>query len=274
MSTSPDPRDVPSVGVADPAALRPPAQEVVGVPLALTDYERTMDWMDAVVAAREKASVTAAAVHLVMVAREDAATREAIGDPRVLAVPDGQPLVWALKALGHPDASRVYGPDLMARYLERSTTTGVRHYLYGGTNQGALVQLVNELRRRFPGVQIVGGYSPPFRELTAEEEAFVVDDIHRCHADVVWVGTGQPKQEHWMAAFRDRLETPVLVGVGAAFDFHAGLKSQAPAWMQASGLEWAYRLLQEPRRLWRRYLVYNPLFIGAFARQWARQRRR
>lgn len=273
MSSSPDPRADAVVGAADPAALRPPAQPVVGMPLALTDYERTMDWMDAVVAAREKAMVTAAAVHLVMVAREDAETREAMDDPRVLAVPDGQPLVWALKALGQRDASRVYGPDLMARYLERSTRTGVRHYLYGGTNQGALVQLVNELRRRYPGLQIVGGYSPPFRELTAEEEAFVVDDIHRCHADVVWVGTGQPKQERWMAAFRDRLDTPMLAGVGAAFDFHAGLKSQAPGWMQSGGLEWAYRLAQEPRRLWRRYLLYNPLFIGAFVRQWARQRR-
>jgi N-acetylglucosaminyldiphosphoundecaprenol N-acetyl-beta-D-mannosaminyltransferase len=274
MSSSPTPSDVPRAAAPDPAALRPPAREVVGMPLALTDYERTMDWMDAVVAARGKAMVTAAAVHLVMVAREDAATRAATSDPRMLAVPDGQPLVWALKALGERDASRVYGPDLMARYLERSTTTGVRHYLYGGTNQGALVQLVNELRRRYPGIQIVGGYSPPFRELTADEEAFVVDDIHRCAADVVWVGTGQPKQERWMADFRDRLDAPVLVGVGAAFDFHAGLKSQAPPWMQASGLEWAYRLAQEPRRLWRRYLVYNPLFISAFARQWARRRRR
>jgi N-acetylglucosaminyldiphosphoundecaprenol N-acetyl-beta-D-mannosaminyltransferase len=258
---------------ADPAALRPPAETVVGMPLALTDYERTMDWMDALVAAREKAMVTAAAVHLVMVAREDAATRAAVTDPRTLAVPDGQPLVWALKALGQRDASRVYGPELMARYLERSTRSGIRHYLYGGRNQGALVQLVNELRRRYPGVQIVGGYSPPFRPLTDDEEAFVVDDVHRCGADVVWVGTGQPKQEQWMAAFRDRLDAPVLAGVGAAFDFHAGLVPQAPSWMQASGLEWAYRLVQEPRRLWRRYLRYNPLFVGAFARQWLGHRR-
>lgn len=244
------------------------------MPLALTDYERTMDWMDAVVAERAKAMVTAAAVHLVMVARENDATRRALADPRLLAVPDGQPLVWALKALGQADASRVYGPDLMARYLERSTRSGTRHYLYGGRNQGALVQLVNELRRRYPGLQIVGGYSPPFRPLTADEEAFVVDDINRSDTDVVWVGTGQPKQEHWMAAFRDRLDAPVLAGVGAAFDFHAGLVPQAPAWMQASGLEWVYRLSQEPRRLWRRYARYNPLFVAAFARQLVAHRRR
>jgi N-acetylglucosaminyldiphosphoundecaprenol N-acetyl-beta-D-mannosaminyltransferase len=258
----------------DAAALRPASPEVVGIPLALTNYERTMNWMDAVVAERGKAIVTAAAVHLVMVAREVPAVREAVVQPHVLAVPDGQPLVWALKALGHRDASRVYGPDLMAAYLERGTRTGTRHYLYGGRNQGALVQLVNELRRRYPGLQIVGGYSPPFRPLTADEEAFVVDDIDRSGADVVWVGTGQPKQEQWMAAFRDRLDAPILAGVGAAFDFHAGLVPQAPAWMQSSGLEWVYRLFQEPRRLWRRYARYNPLFVVAFARQWLRQRRR
>jgi N-acetylglucosaminyldiphosphoundecaprenol N-acetyl-beta-D-mannosaminyltransferase len=274
MTSSVEPESQPSA--APPpgaAALRPPAETVVGVPLALTDYERTMDWMDAVVAERGQAMVTAAAVHLVMVAREDEPTRAAISDPRELAVPDGQPLVWALKALGHRDASRVYGPSLMAAYLERSTRTGARHYLYGGRNQGALVQLVNELRRRYPGLQIVGGYSPPFRPLTADEERFVIDDIARSGADVVWVGTGQPKQERWMYAFRDRLDAPILAGVGAAFDFHAGLVPQAPAWMQASGLEWVYRLAHEPRRLWRRYARYNPLFVAAFARQWAAQRR-
>jgi N-acetylglucosaminyldiphosphoundecaprenol N-acetyl-beta-D-mannosaminyltransferase len=273
MTSSLEPEHTPSPRTGA-AALRPPAQDIVGVELALTDYERTMDWMDAVVAERDKAMVTAAAVHLVMVAREDEVTRTAISDPRVLAVPDGQPLVWALKALGHQDASRVYGPNLMAAYLERSTRTGTRHYLYGGRNQGALVQLVNELRRRYPGLQIVGGYSPPFRPLTADEEAFVVDDVHRSGADVVWVGTGQPKQEQWMYAFRDRLDTPILAGVGAAFDFHAGLVPQAPSWMQASGLEWVYRLAHEPKRLWRRYARYNPLFVAAFARQWAAQRRR
>ncbi|HWV84866.1 MAG TPA: WecB/TagA/CpsF family glycosyltransferase [Capillimicrobium sp.] len=272
MTSVPDPQ--PAAALPAAQTLRPPARTVVGMPLALTDYERTMDWMDAVVADRSKAIVTAAAVHLVMVAREDPATRAALDDPRVLAVPDGQPLVWALKALGQDDASRVYGPDLMARYLERSARSGIRHYLYGGRNQGALVQLVNELRRRYPGLQIVGGYSPPFRPLTPEEEAFVVDDINGSGTDVVWVGTGQPKQEQWMAAFRERLEAPVLAGVGAAFDFHAGLVPQAPAWMQASGLEWVYRLWQEPRRLWRRYARYNPLFVAAFARQLAAERRR
>jgi N-acetylglucosaminyldiphosphoundecaprenol N-acetyl-beta-D-mannosaminyltransferase len=253
---------------------RPVAQPVVGIPLALTDYERTMDWMDAVIARGDRAIVTAAAVHLVMVAREDPETRDAICREDVLAVPDGQPLAWALRALGHHDASRVYGPDLMAKYLERSAGTGTRMYLYGGRNQGALVELTLRLRRRYPGLRIVGGYSPPFRELTPEEEAWVAADINRSQADVVWVGTGQPKQEKWMAQMRDRLDAPILAGVGAAFDFHAGLVPQAPSWMQASGLEWVYRLAQEPRRLWRRYARYNPLFVVAFARQYAAGLRR
>src|SRR3954453_12474871 len=145
---------------------RPPAIPIVEIPLALTNYQETMDWMDAAIARRERAILTAAAVHLVMVAREDRATRDAICRDDVLAVPDGQPLAWALRALGHEDASRVYGPDLMAKYCERSAESGVRMYLYGGRNQGALVELTLALRRRYPGLKIVGGYSPPFRELT------------------------------------------------------------------------------------------------------------
>jgi N-acetylglucosaminyldiphosphoundecaprenol N-acetyl-beta-D-mannosaminyltransferase len=255
-------------------ARRPETAEVLGVPLALTDYERTMDWIDGVVATREKAYLSAAAVHLVMVAQEDGATRGAVDDA-TLIVPDGQPLVWALRSLGH-EASRVYGPDLMARYCERSATTGTRMYLYGGRNQGALVELALRLRRRYPGLQIVGGYSPPFRALTDDEQQWVIDDINRTNADVVWVGIGQPKQEVWMREMRDHLDAPMLIGVGAAFDFHAGLVPQAPAWMQTIGLEWVFRLLQEPRRLWRRYARYNPRFVAGFARQYtgARVRRR
>jgi N-acetylglucosaminyldiphosphoundecaprenol N-acetyl-beta-D-mannosaminyltransferase len=256
---------------AEPPAGELPTVPVVGTSLAVTDYEQTMDWMDGVVARRERVCLTAAAVHLVMVAEEDPETRSAVG--QALAVPDGQPLVWAMRALGHSGASRVYGPELMARYCERSATTGVRMFLYGGRNQGALVELALQLRKRFPGLKIVGGYSPPYRDLTDEEERWIVGEINASGADVVWVGTGQPKQEKWMAAMRDRLTAPVLVGIGAAFDFHAGLVPQAPSWMQAIGMEWAFRLVQEPRRLWRRYARYNPLFVYGFLRQYGRHRR-
>jgi len=252
---------------------KPETAEILGVPLALADYERTMDWIDATVQAKGRGTLSAAAVHLVMVAQEDHATREAVTDMS-LVVPDGQPLVWALKSLGHEQATRVYGPDLMAKYCERSATNGTRMYLYGGRNQGALVELALKLRRRHPGLKIVGGYSPPFRPLTDEERDWVVGDINRSKADVVWVGTGQPKQEIWMREMRPHLDAPMLIGVGAAFDFHAGLVPQAPAWMQNVGLEWVFRLSKEPRRLWRRYARYNPRFVAGFARQYTRTRRR
>ena len=138
----------------------------------------------------------------------------------------------------------------------------------------ALALLQARLRERFPGLIIAGGYSPPFRELTAAEEDSAIAAIDASGAKVVWVGTGQPKQERWMARMRPRLSAPLLVGVGAAFDFHAGLIPQAPAWMQRNGLEWVYRLSREPRRLWRRYARYNPRFVVGFAGQYVRERRR
>jgi N-acetylglucosaminyldiphosphoundecaprenol N-acetyl-beta-D-mannosaminyltransferase len=190
-----------------------------------------------------------------------------------LAVPDGQPLVWALHALGHARATRIYGPDLMACFCARAARTGTSMYLYGGRTTEALELLERRLRERFPGVRIVGGFSPPFRELSAEEEERVIAAIDSSGAAVVWVGTGQPKQEKWMLRMRPRLDAPLLVGVGAAFDFHAGLVPQAPGWMQRSGLEWTYRLSREPRRLWRRYARYNPRFVIGFARQYAHHRR-
>jgi N-acetylglucosaminyldiphosphoundecaprenol N-acetyl-beta-D-mannosaminyltransferase len=256
---------------AVPVPATPPRAEVLGIPLALTDYESTMDWLDAMVQSDARGYLTAAAVHLVMVAQEDPETRAAVLNA-TLAVPDGQPLVWALHALGHREPSRVYGPELMARYCARSARTGTRMYLYGGRNQGALIKLTLNLRQRYPGIKIVGGYSPPFRELTAAEDEWIVNEINDSGADVVWVGTGQPKQEKWMARMRDRLEVPMLIGVGAAFDFHAGLVPQAPLWMQSLGLEWTYRLAHEPRRLWRRYARYNPRFVAGFAGQYLSER--
>jgi N-acetylglucosaminyldiphosphoundecaprenol N-acetyl-beta-D-mannosaminyltransferase len=244
----------------------PPTVDVVGVSLALTDYEQTLDWMQAMVGQRQRGYVCVCNVHTVMAAGEDQALRAAL-DGSSLNVPDGQPLVWAINALGHQLRTRVYGPELMSRACARAAATGQRFYLYGGRNQGALVQLALNLRQRYPGVKIVGGYSPPHRPLSIEERDAVADEINRSRADIVWVGIGVPKQEKWMVQMRPLLESPVLVGVGAAFDFHAGLVPQAPPWMQGAGLEWAYRLAHEPRRLWRRYLRYNPRFLGAFALQ-------
>ena len=254
-----------------PAPIAPEAVSVLGVPLALTDYDETMAWMDGTIAHGGKGYICVAATHTIMVCDEDPELREAVLNSS-LTVPDGQPLVWAMNALGGDLDDRVYGPELMARYCERAAQTGTRMYLYGGRNQGALVQLALNLRQRFPGVKIVGGYSPPFRDLTEDEEDAIVDEMNACKPDVIWVGVGAPKQEKWMAAMRDRLDAPVLVGVGAAFDFHAGLVPQAPEWMQSAGLEWLFRMAQEPRRLAPRYVRYNPRFIRGFARQYARHR--
>jgi N-acetylglucosaminyldiphosphoundecaprenol N-acetyl-beta-D-mannosaminyltransferase len=190
-----------------------------------------------------------------------------------LAVPDGQPLVWALRALGYARATRVYGPDLMALYCARAAGAGTPIYLYGGRDRSALELLELKLGERFPGLRIVGGHSPPFRALTTAEEDRAIAEIDGSGAAVVWVGIGQPKQELWMQRMRPRLRAPLLVGVGAAFDFHAGLVPQAPPWMGRNGLEWTYRLYREPRRLWRRYARYNPRFVAGFARQYGRHRR-
>ena len=241
--------------------------DVVGVPLAVIDYDRTLDWIEAMVAERRRGYVCACNTHTVSASHEDPELRAALLSSYALNVPDGMPLVWALNALGNSLPDRVYGPELMARAFARARSNGHRVYLYGGRDHDALLQLGINLRTRFPGVNVVGGYAPPFRPLSTEECSAIIEEINGSEADVVWVGIGVPKQEKWMAAMRPRLEAPVLVGVGAAFDFHAGLVPQAPPLLQGAGLEWAYRLAQEPRRLWRRYLRYNPRFVGAFARQ-------
>jgi N-acetylglucosaminyldiphosphoundecaprenol N-acetyl-beta-D-mannosaminyltransferase len=257
---------------ATPVPDPPLRAEILGIPLAVSDYAQVIDWMEAMVAADARGYLTAAAVNLVMSAREQPETLTAVLGA-TLAVPDGMPLVWALRALGHARATRVYGPDLMLGFCARAATTATPMYLYGGRDEEALELLTNRLRERFPGLRLVGGFSPPFRELTPSEEQRVAADIDASGAKVVWVGTGQPKQELWMHRMRPLLQAPLLVGVGAAFDFHAGLVPQAPRWMQRSGLEWSYRLAREPRRLWRRYARYNPAFVAGFARQYLRERR-
>jgi N-acetylglucosaminyldiphosphoundecaprenol N-acetyl-beta-D-mannosaminyltransferase len=245
----------------------------LGVPLAISDYEQVIGWMLAMIAARQRGYLTAAAVNLVMSAHDDARTRAAVLGA-TLVVPDGQPLVWALRLLGHGGATRVYGPELMARFCAHAARAGIPTYLYGGRSPEALRLLESRLRKRFAGLHIAGGFSPPFRELSALEREAVMNNINASGAQVVWVGTGQPKQERWMHDVRSLLDAPLLVGVGAAFDFHAGIVAQAPTWMQRSGLEWAFRLSREPRRLWRRYASQNPRFVAAFARQYISSRYR
>ena len=248
----------------------PERAQVVGVPLAIADYASVVAWALATIAARSRATLSAAAVNLVMSARERPDVAAALART-TLIVPDGQPLVWALHLLGHRSATRVYGPELMARICARAAAEAIPVYLYGGRDERALRLLCARLTERHPGLAIAGSHSPPFRPLSTEEEAQVAEHINASGAQIVFVGIGQPKQELWMAAMRARLAPPLLCGVGAAFDFHAGIIRQAPPWLGAHGLEWAWRLAIEPRRLWRRYARYNPRFVIAFARQLAAQ---
>ncbi|MBX4895203.1 WecB/TagA/CpsF family glycosyltransferase [Rhizobium bangladeshense] len=183
-----------------------------------------------------------------------------------LVTPDGMPLVWALKHAGHSESDRVYGPDLMLSVFEAGTSKGIRHFLYGATPE-TLQHLQARLLAKFPEAEIAGSYAPPFHKLSPQEEADIADRLNRSGADIIWVGLSSPKQELWMARMRDRLDASMLIGVGAAFDFHAGLKRQAPRFIQRSGFEWAFRLLCEPRRLWRRYALVVPAFISLTAFQ-------
>jgi N-acetylglucosaminyldiphosphoundecaprenol N-acetyl-beta-D-mannosaminyltransferase len=260
----------PVAPVASAAGIR--TRDILGVPIAMTDYAQAMDVMDAMVDQRERGYVCAAPVHAIMVAQDDPDMYAALRRS-TLTVPDGMPLVWAANMLGERLPDRVYGPELMLRYDERCAERGHRVWLYGGRDQGSLVQLALSIRHRHPDIKIVGGYSPPFRELNAEEEDYVVEQINGSRPDVLWVGVGVPKQEKWMARMRDRLEVPVMCGVGAAFDFHAGRINQAPRWMQERGLEWTYRIAQEPRRLLPRYLYFNPRFLASLTRQFLLERR-
>jgi N-acetylglucosaminyldiphosphoundecaprenol N-acetyl-beta-D-mannosaminyltransferase len=246
-------------------------REILGIPIAMLDYDRAMQVMDQMVETRHRGWVCAAAVHSVMVAQEDLLMKRALTEA-VITVPDGMPIVWAANTLGEHLPNRVYGPELMRRYCNRSVEQGHRVWLYGGRDQGALVQLALNLRRKHPGIRIVGGYSPPFRSLTPEEDDAIADQINDAQPDVLWVGIGVPKQEKWMVRMRSRLDVPVMCAVGAAFDFHAGRVSQAPRWMQERGLEWTYRIAQEPRRLLPRYLYTNPRFMLELTRQYARER--
>jgi N-acetylglucosaminyldiphosphoundecaprenol N-acetyl-beta-D-mannosaminyltransferase len=239
----------------------PPRVNILGVAISAMTMAQAVAQISAWVEGRARQYVSVCTVHTIMECRRDAAMRRAVNGAG-LATPDGMPLVWLSRRNSRTPVSRVYGPDLMLAVMELSSRTGYRHYFYGGA-EGVPQQLAGALSRRFPGLTVAGGYSPPFRPLTPAEEAESIARINQAAPDIVWVGLGTPKQDLWMARHRPALTAPVLIGVGAAFDFHTGRLPQAPRWMQSTGLEWLFRLAQEPTRLWPRYLVYNPLFVAS-----------
>ncbi|HLU28799.1 MAG TPA: WecB/TagA/CpsF family glycosyltransferase [Glycomyces sp.] len=238
--------------------------DVLGVGVSTIDQGMALDEVTRWIEAGERHYVCVTGVHGVMESQRDPELK-AIHNASGLTTPDGMPMVWAGRRAGAEWMDRVYGPDLMLNVLGRAAERGWSSFLYGGKD-GVPELLARKLAERIPGVTIAGAYSPPFRPLTEAEDAEIVDRINDSGAQLVWVGLSTPKQERWMAAHRDRLTAPALFGVGAAFDFHAGLVPQAPSWMQRRGLEWFYRLTKEPRRLWRRYLVNNPAYLRAMRR--------
>jgi N-acetylglucosaminyldiphosphoundecaprenol N-acetyl-beta-D-mannosaminyltransferase len=198
-------------------------------------------------------------MHGVIEAQHDPNFKRVLADAD-LVVPDGMPLVWISRLRGKALRRRVYGPELMLTFCKHTAAAGCRHFLYGGET-GVPEQLARFLQEWCPGIRIVGTYSPPFRPATQEEDDATNEMINRAAPDVLWVGLSTPKQETWMHQHRSKLGVPVMVGVGAAFDFLSCRKKQAPSWMRENGLEWLFRLLQEPRRLWKRYLVSGPEFV-------------
>jgi N-acetylglucosaminyldiphosphoundecaprenol N-acetyl-beta-D-mannosaminyltransferase len=204
-------------------------------------------------------------VHGVIESYRDPTLRK-IHNAAGLVTPDGMPIVWLGRMMGFAQIKRVYGPDLMLAMCEYSIGRAYSHFLYGGGPE-VPEKLAEELKDRFPGLKVAGTYSPPFRELTPDEDEGVIEMINDSGAQIVWIGLSTPKQEKWMSAHSKKLKAPVLIGVGAAFDIHSGLKPQAPMWMRSSGLEWLFRLATEPKRLWRRYAINNPMFVALAARQ-------
>lgn len=242
---------------------------VVGTGISMTSYEEVIGLLDERPSDRATV-VVVCTVHSIMSARRSPELAEALASADI-NTSDGVPLVWAIRWTARPDQERVYGPELTRRAIAQTVDRGWRHYFYGSTPE-TLTALEEAITRSEPDAQIVGSYSPPFRPLTEAEAEWVVADIKDKGADVVWVGLGMPKQELWMHEVRSSLPGVALVGVGAAFDFIAGTKKEAPAWIQRSGLEWLFRLWEEPRRLWRRYIFNNPAFALLLAKQIAFQR--
>ena len=250
-----------------------PTRELLGVRFALADYDGALRRIDEMVAAGDRGYFCCTSVHGLMESDRDSELATALNGAE-LNLPDGMPIVWALNLLsdGKPLHDRVYGPTLMERACERAAAAGHSIYLYGGYDDAALRELKTALRRRSPAIEIAGSWSPPHRELSPEEDREVAARIEESGAALVWCGISTPRQEKWVARIRPMVEAPVMISVGAAFDFLAGRASQAPSWMQRRGLEWAYRLSREPRRLGPRYLRSNPAFVAAVARQYARER--
>jgi len=233
--------------------------DVLGVSVSAIDMEQAVRLTDRLISSGGSGYICVTGVHGVMEAQSDPDFR-AILNRAFINTPDGMPMSWVGRLQGFSKMRRVYGPDFMIEMCRLSVERGYRHFFYGG-NEGVAELLGERLTERFPGLRVVGTYTPPFRTLNAQEEADLIELVRDSNPHIIWVGLSTPKQERFMARYLNRLNVPIMVGVGAAFDIHTGRIQDAPGWMKRSGMQWFHRLLQEPKRLSRRYLINNPKFV-------------
>jgi len=250
-----------------PAAPPENRANVLGVGVHAIDLPRAAGIIENAIREGRKGYVCTTGVHGVMEAQRDPQFRKTL-NRALLVVPDGMPTVWIGRMQGYTAMKRVFGPDLMLEVCRRSAGNGIRHFLFGG-NPGIANELAEALRRRFPGIEVVGTFTPPFRVLEQSEQLALEKQLETAQPDIVWVGLSTPKQEKFMADNIQRLACKIMIGVGAAFDIHTGHVKDAPNWVKGAGLQWAHRLCQEPRRLWKRYLVNNSTFLVAIGLQLA-----
>lgn len=232
---------------------------ILGVHVTPTNTPDALNKIELAVAQKQKGYVCVTGVHGIMESQEDSKLKDIL-NAAYLNVPDGMPTVWLGRFHGFHEMRRVYGPDFMLEVCGKLREKNVRHFFYGG-NTGVAEKLKLNLTEKFPGLNVVGTYTPPFRPLNREEENQLIQQVKELRPDILWVGLSTPKQERFMSEYLQKLDVSVMLGVGAAFDVHTGNIKDAPKWMQNSGLQWFHRLLQEPKRLWRRYLINNPKFL-------------
>jgi len=240
-------------------AATPPRVNILGVGVHALNLRSAVLALQSAIASRTKGYVCVTGVHGVSEAQTDPAFRDILNHA-FLNTPDGMPLVWIGRSSGHQEMERVYGPDLLLEVCKASQWTRWKHFFYGG-GPGTAEALAAVLQSKFPRMQIVGTHTPPFRPLTPAELKEFQAQIAATRPDIIWVGLSTPKQENFMASTLSSLDVPIMIGIGAAFDLISGKVRQSPRWIQRSGFEWLYRLIQEPRRLWKRYLKNNPLFV-------------
>jgi N-acetylglucosaminyldiphosphoundecaprenol N-acetyl-beta-D-mannosaminyltransferase len=241
------------------------AINVLGVRIDAINMAQALRIVDSSIMMGHKGYICVTGVHGVMEAQKDLAFKRLL-NASLLTTPDGMPTVWLGKLSGHAGMDRVYGPDFMNGICAMSVETGYSHFLYGG-REGVAERLKQVLTHKFPGLKVVGTYTPPFRRLTPAEDAELLDKLSVAKPDILWVGLSTPKQEWFMAEYARKTTAKLMIGVGAAFDFHTGATRDAPDWIKKAGLQWLHRLYQEPTRLWRRYLFNNSAFIAHIALQ-------